>query len=77
MDVVLKCGRFANVGNAAPNLKPHDSQYFGGVEQQVQLVAERNWYVDSQCWSSCSLSNFAHTYFAQLTSSLNFLSRLQ
>jgi len=30
MDAVLKCGRFANVGNAAPNLKPHDSQYFGG-----------------------------------------------
>jgi len=41
MDAVLKCGRFANVGNAAKHLQPHGNEFFGEVEKQVKEVAER------------------------------------
>lgn len=41
MDAVLKCGRFANVGNAA-QLQPHSDQFFGTIEKDVQQAAEQN-----------------------------------
>jgi len=42
MDAVLKCSRFANVGNAAGHLEPHASMFFNNaVENQVQEVDEQ------------------------------------
>ena len=41
MDAVLKCSRFANVGNAAGYLEPHASMFFNAVENQVQEVDEQ------------------------------------
>lgn len=41
MDAVLKCGRFANVRNAARHLQPHRTEYLGVVEKQVEELAER------------------------------------
>jgi len=41
MDAVLKCSRFANVGNAAGHLEPHASMFFNAVENQVQEVDEQ------------------------------------
>jgi hypothetical protein len=41
MDAVLKCLRFANVGNAAGHLELHASMFFNAVENQVQEVDEQ------------------------------------
>jgi len=41
IDAVLKCSRFANVGNAAGYLEHHASMFFNAVENQVQEVDEQ------------------------------------